>query len=150
MSVTLSTVMDVSGRAMCPLCIRHNVCHTHCNWCIRAVCPLCIRTMSVTLSTVMDVSGRAICQLCIKYNHVCHTHCNGCIRACNVPTLSTMLLRLPTYLIMSCMRALSTLCLCAGISRRQSMMSHIVPKQFEIEKKIILSPLENTTYRRKT
>ena len=127
MSVTLSTVMDVSGRAICPLCIKYNVVHTHCNGCIRAMC-----------------------SLCIKYNHVCHTHCNGCIRACNVPTLSTMLLRLPTYLIMSCMRALSTLCLCAGISRRQSMMSHIVPKQFEIEKKIILSPLEHTTNRWKT
>ena len=128
-SVTL-TAISVSGRMQCA----HFV----------------LDTMSVTLSTVMDVSGRAICQLCIKYNHVCHTHCNGCIRACNVPTLSTMLLRLPTYLIMSCMRALSTLCLCTGISRRQSMMSHIVPKQFEIEKKIIISPLENTTNRRKT
>lgn len=32
MSVTL-TVMGVPGRAMCPLCIRYNVCYTYCYEC---------------------------------------------------------------------------------------------------------------------
>lgn len=79
--------------------------YTYCSWVIKRVgCPL------------------------YRVNHLIgHTYCNGCILACSVPTLSTMLLRLPTYLTISWMIALSTLCFCTGISRRWSTMSQIAP-----------------------
>lgn len=79
--------------------------YTYCSWVIKRVgCPL------------------------YRVNHrIGHTYCNGCILACSVPTLSTMLLRLPTYLTISWMIALSTLCFCIGISRRWSTMSQIAP-----------------------